>query len=71
MFSCPICDDWVIRHKLCADCDRIRQLCKIYTKQKLLEVLDKTMVIQQMKAKVEVEVGDESHDDPKALVRGC
>ena len=49
MFSCPICNEWVIVHKLCEDCDRIRQLCKIYGKKKLLEVLDKTMVIQQLK----------------------
>ncbi len=49
MFSCPICDEWVVVHKLCSDCDRIRQLCKIYTKSKLLFVLDKTLVIQQMK----------------------
>lgn len=49
VFSCPVCDEWVLVHKLCSDCDRIRQLCKIYTKSKLLEVLDKTLVIQQMK----------------------
>lgn len=56
MFSCPICDEWVLVHKLCSDCDKIRQLCKIYTKSKLLDVLDKTLVIQQMKIdKEEVE----------------
>ncbi len=68
-FGCPICNDWVMIHKLCSDCDRIRQLCKIYSKQRLLQVLDKTLVIQQMKPKIDV--GDESHDDPSALVRGC
>lgn len=49
VFSCPICNDWVLVHKLCEECDKIRQLCKIYGKQKLLSVLDKTMVIQQLK----------------------
>ena len=67
MWSCPICDEWVIRHRLCGDCDKIRQLCKIYTKERLLEVLDKTLVIQQMKCAGKKEVGDESHQ----LVGGC
>lgn len=53
MFSCPICNDWVLVHKLCEECDRIRQLCKIYGKDKLLSVLDKTMVIQQLKPDAE------------------
>ena len=49
MFACPICNEWIITAKLCEDCDKIRQLCKIYGKEKLLSVLDKTMVIQQLK----------------------
>lgn len=72
MWACPICDEWIVRHRLCRDCDKIRQLCKIYTKETLLKVLDKTLVIQQMKKeKPAQDVGDESHDDPQALVRGC
>ncbi len=48
MLTCPICDCWVLPHqKVCSECDKIRQLCKIYGKEKLLEILDKTMVIQQ------------------------
>lgn len=48
MLTCPICDCWVMPHqKVCSECDKIRQLCKIYGKEKLLEILDKTMVIQQ------------------------
>ena len=49
MFECPICGEWVLIHKTCSDCDKIRQLCKLYGKAKLLEILDKTMVIQQLK----------------------
>ena len=68
MFTCPICDTWLVSHRLCGDCDKIRQLCKIYTKERLLEVLDKTLVIQQMrKPVVKKDVGDESHD----YVAGC
>jgi hypothetical protein len=49
MFGCPICDSWCITSKICPECDKIRQLCKLYGKSKLLEILDKTMVIQQHK----------------------
>ena len=69
MWTCPICDEWVLRHRLCGDCDKIRQLCKIYTKERLLEVLDKTLVIQQMRPqrKAIKSVGDETHE----IVGGC
>jgi hypothetical protein len=53
MLACPICNDWVIVNKLCEDCDKIRQLCKIYGKEKLLTVLDKTMIIQKLKTSPE------------------
>jgi hypothetical protein len=53
MFSCPICSEWVLVAKLCGECDKIRQLCKLYGKEKLLQVLDKTMVIQKLKKEEE------------------
>ena len=59
--TCPVCDEWLLVHKLCSDCEKIRHLCKLYGKQRLLGVLDKTMVIQQLKPKEE-DVGDESHN---------
>ena len=49
MFTCPICGDWILSSKLCGECDKVRQLCKLYGKEKLLEVLDKTMIIQKLK----------------------
>lgn len=49
MFGCPICNELLIVSKLCEKCDKIRQLCKLYGRDKLLEILDKTMVIQQHK----------------------
>ena len=60
MFSCPICDDWIAFTKICKDCDKIRQLCKLYGKEKLLEVLDKTMVIKQHKTITEQPRHDEN-----------
>ena len=62
MFSCPICDDWVLVHKLCKECDKIRQLCKLYGRDQLLNVLDKTMVIQQLK-KPEIDTRTPVNDD--------
>ncbi len=62
MFECPICGDWLLLRKTCNDCDKIRQLCKLYGKEKLLEILDKTMVIQQLKGKKE-EDNDEIADE--------
>ena len=49
MLACPICNEWCIVMKLCEKCDTIRQLCKLYGRDKLLEILNKTMVIQQHK----------------------
>ncbi len=49
MFTCPVCGDWILTAKLCGECDTIRQLCKLYGKDKLLEVLNKTMIIQKLK----------------------
>lgn len=49
MFACPVCDEWIIATKICHQCDIIRQLCKIYGRDKLIEVLNKTMIIQQLK----------------------
>jgi len=47
MFQCPICEEIIITTKLCKDCERIRQLSKIYSRDKVIEVLDKVLVVQQ------------------------
>ncbi len=47
MFQCPICSETIITTKLCDDCETIRQLVKIYSKDKVLEVLKKVLVVQQ------------------------
>jgi hypothetical protein len=51
MFSCPICNETIFISKLCKDCEKIRQLSKLYGKDVLLSILEKTMVIQQIKKK--------------------
>lgn len=55
MFACPICSDWVLVNRLCGDCDKIRQLTKIYGKDKVLGVLDKVMIIQRLVETPEVD----------------
>jgi len=50
MFDCPICGETIITTKLCNDCEIIRQLVKIYSKEKVIEVLDKVLVVKQFKA---------------------
>ena len=47
MFQCPICEEIIITTKLCKDCERIRQLTKIYSRDKVIEVLNKVLVVKQ------------------------
>ncbi len=51
MFTCPICEEIIFTTKLCKDCERIRQLTKIYSRDKVIEVLNKILVIKQFAAK--------------------
>ena len=47
MFQCPICEEIIFTTKLCKDCETIRQLTKLYSKDKVLEVLRKVLVVQK------------------------
>ena len=47
MFQCPICEEMIITTKLCKDCESIRQLTKIYSRDKVIEVLNKVLVVRQ------------------------
>tara|TARA_R100000805_G_C3555405_1_gene65926 strand:- start:69 stop:266 length:198 start_codon:yes stop_codon:yes gene_type:complete len=47
MFQCPICEEIIFTTKLCKDCERIRQLTKIYSRDKVIEVLNKVLVVRQ------------------------
>jgi len=47
MFSCPVCEELIFTTKLCKDCERIRQLTKIYSRDKVIEVLNKVLVVKQ------------------------
>jgi len=45
---CPVCrDEWIFTTRICSSCDRIRHLMTIYDKQIILDILDKTLVVQR------------------------
>lgn len=48
MLDCKLCHEWSY-NSLCQDCEKIENLYKIYGKEKVLEILDKVMVIQKLK----------------------
>ena len=50
MFDCPVCGELIITTKLCSDCETIRQLTKIYSKDRIIEVLEKVLVVNQFKS---------------------
>ena len=47
MFQCPICGQTILITKLCSECERIRQLCKIYGKETVIDVLNKALVVSE------------------------
>jgi hypothetical protein len=50
MFSCPLCrEEWCITSKLCEDCDKVRHLYSIYDKKIIMDILDKTLIVQRFK----------------------
>ena len=62
--TCPLCrEEWILLSKLCPECDRIRFLMSIYSRDKILEILDKTLIVQKFKE--EVIATDDSYQKPK------
>lgn len=51
MFQCPICEEMILMTKLCKDCEVVRQLTKLYSKERVIEVLEKVLIVQQFKQK--------------------
>ena len=62
--TCPLCrEEWILLSKLCPECDRIRFLMSIYSRDKILDILDKTLIVQKFK---EGETAtDASYEKPK------
>lgn len=62
--TCPLCrQEWILLSKLCPECDRIRFLMSVYSREKILEILDKTLIVQRFKE--DESPTDESYQKPK------
>jgi len=50
--TCPMCrEEWIFTTRICDECDTIRHYMEIYSRDKILEILDKVLVVQQHKEK--------------------
>jgi len=50
MFSCPLCrTEWCITSKLCDKCNKVKHLMDIYSRDKVVEILEKVLVVEQFK----------------------
>ncbi len=47
-FTCPLCrEEWLLINKLCPRCDRIRHIMQCYSREKVIEALDKIFLIER------------------------
>lgn len=61
--TCPLCrDEWIITTRICTPCDKIRHYMEIYSKSKILEILDKVLVVQQHKENKEIKEAEKIDD---------
>lgn len=52
-FTCPLCrTEYLFVSKLCDRCDRIRYVMSLYSREKVLEVIEKVFLIDKFKEKV-------------------
>ena len=50
MLSCPLCrTEWCITSKLCDKCNKVKHLMDIYSRDKVVEILEKVLVVEQFK----------------------
>ena len=60
-FTCPMCrKKWIITTKLCEECDKIRHMMEIYSPKKIIQILQKLLVVEQFKCE------NDSGDDTEA-----
>lgn len=61
--TCPLCrDQWIITTRICTACDKIRHYMEIYSQSKILEILDKVLVVQQHKEIKEIKEAEKIDD---------
>jgi hypothetical protein len=71
MLSCPLCrKEWCITSKLCDECNKIKHLMDIYSREKVIEILEKVLVVEQFKENKEekteqkLETDNDGYDKP-------
>lgn len=53
-FTCPLCrTEWIVYKHLCYNCDRIRHLMEIYSRDKCIEILEENLVVKTHKPEKE------------------
>lgn len=53
-FTCPLCrKEWILYKNVCLKCDKIRHLMEIYSRDKVIDILEKVLVVEQFKEKKE------------------
>ncbi len=66
MFSCPLCrTEWCITSKLCDKCNKVKHLMDIYGRDKVVEILEKVLIVEQFKEKKEEEIKETCSNDLK------
>tara|TARA_R100001015_G_C4612580_1_gene168130 strand:- start:645 stop:830 length:186 start_codon:yes stop_codon:yes gene_type:complete len=61
MFCCPLCEEeYIFVSSLCPQCTKIKDIIKLYGKDRILERLQTTYIVQRPKSK-----NDESTENKK------
>lgn len=75
MLSCPLCrKEWCITSKLCDECNKVKHLMDIYSREKVIEILEKILVVEKFKEHKEENnnekvVADDKNDYDKPVTR--
>lgn len=60
-WTCPLCrEEWLLINKLCPRCDRIRHIISCYSREKVIEALEKIFLVERFR-ETEKEPDDETY----------
>ena len=63
-FNCPLCrEEWCVLNKLCPRCDRIRYIMASYSRETVIEALEKIFQIRKFLDKEDNESDYEKQED--------
>ena len=67
MISCPVCQENYTLYSLCYDCRRIRHFMSIYSKERVIQILDN--ILSRKEDKQEVKVKQEIKEDVENTIK--